>query len=264
MKINIYCLYEPHTCKIRYIGRTKNKLSKRLATHICKAKKHNLNSHKENWIRSLLKNGIKPKIKLLVELDVTWTESHVIEKNLIQKHLLKHSLVNGDDRGPGHISGKIIDSLTEENRVKKIKKFFQKEENKTNFYNKIYCYSLDGKYLREYKSTKFASVKLGIPSAQIANHMEKSKKNNVNPIKNLYFRRHKSDKIEVSDRYSSIYIKVRVTCRKTEETDIYESMQAFAKAFKLGSWDLHQYRNGIRTKRFNDIEKTYKISSLYW
>ena len=38
MKVNIYCLYNPITSKIRYIGRTKSDLNKRLQQHICKAK----------------------------------------------------------------------------------------------------------------------------------------------------------------------------------------------------------------------------------
>ena len=65
MKIKIYCLYNPYDCKIRYIGRTKSSLDKRLSQHICKSKNNYSNSYKENWIRSLLKNGIKPKIRLL-------------------------------------------------------------------------------------------------------------------------------------------------------------------------------------------------------
>ena len=59
MKIKIYCLYEPNTCKIRYIGRTKNSLKERLNLHLTKARNNYSNSYKENWIRKLYKTSNK-------------------------------------------------------------------------------------------------------------------------------------------------------------------------------------------------------------
>ena len=73
MLVKIYCLYDPISCKIRYIGRTTKKiLENRLIEHISKSKYFNKYfpsknfPHKVNWINSLLKQGIKPGIKYLI------------------------------------------------------------------------------------------------------------------------------------------------------------------------------------------------------
>lgn len=180
MKVKIYCLYDPSISKIRYIGRTKSKLSKRLNEHICKAKNHQKyytcnGSHKNNWIKSLLKNGIRPKIKLLTEIE-GWEESHIFEKKLIAKYLVKYNLVNGDDRGPGKLS-KNINKKTELIRVSKLKTYFNNEDNKTNFYNTVYMYDLEGNLVETWKSVKFIEEKLGIKKSRITNHMNRFNSN---------------------------------------------------------------------------------------
>jgi hypothetical protein len=54
----IYALINPNTNIVRYIGKTKNTLRKRLSQHIhsSKYKKEKI-THKENWIRKLLENN---------------------------------------------------------------------------------------------------------------------------------------------------------------------------------------------------------------
>ena len=59
-KVNIYCLYDPEICKIRYIGRTTKSINVRLIEHISKARYQGIYnpgkppSHKENWIINTL------------------------------------------------------------------------------------------------------------------------------------------------------------------------------------------------------------------
>ena len=48
LKVNIYVLIDPITCKIRYIGRTKNRLEIRLRGHMSKC------LHKKNSQRLLV------------------------------------------------------------------------------------------------------------------------------------------------------------------------------------------------------------------
>jgi len=194
MKIKIYCLYNPYNCEIRYIGRTKSSLEKRLSQHICKSKNNYSNSHKENWIRSLLKNGIGPKIKLLTILNCSWEESHIYEKKLVEKHFIKHSLVNGVDAGPGNLI-KNINVNNEMVRKRKITEYFNKEENKTNFYNTIYCYNSDNTFYKEYKSVKFASEELNVSKTSISNHINRFDNYNMNvkSIKGFYFSKFKRD-----------------------------------------------------------------------
>lgn len=57
----IYTLNHPITNEIRYVGQTCQKLENRLKQHLyCRDK-----SHKVNWVNSLLKDGLSPKIILL-------------------------------------------------------------------------------------------------------------------------------------------------------------------------------------------------------
>jgi hypothetical protein len=87
IEVKIYCLYNPQTLKIRYIGRTSLSLEKRLRLHIAKAKNFKKTnpfgngSYNINWINSLLKDGISPKIRLLTKIK-GWKESHIFEKIL--------------------------------------------------------------------------------------------------------------------------------------------------------------------------------------
>lgn len=57
----IYCLCEPGTKTIRYIGKTDGPLKYRLAEHLCDPGP----SHKVNWVKSLRQKGQKPDVHLL-------------------------------------------------------------------------------------------------------------------------------------------------------------------------------------------------------
>lgn len=258
--IKIYCLYEPHTCKIRYIGRTRSSLKRRLIQHKSKARNNYSNSHKENWIRKLLKNGIEPRIRLLTTLDMSWKESHEFEKSLISKHYLKHNLTNGDDRGPGGLGGKNICVDMEKIRVDKIKSHFSKPENKINFYTPIYAYDNSGNFKKRYESSQFAVKELGICNVRLANHLQRSKTQLPNSIKGLHFRHFKTTQIPVPDRYQSNHVKVLVKDLESGEETIFNTYKDFSEHFKLGSWDIHQLRNNKKTKRIKEISKQFLIS----
>lgn len=76
----IYALIDPDTNLIRYVGKTKNSLEKRLKQHIYKSKykKNNRLTHKENWIRKLTNEGKKPIIKELEKVNKNnWKEREV-------------------------------------------------------------------------------------------------------------------------------------------------------------------------------------------
>jgi hypothetical protein len=64
--IKIYKLIDPITNEIRYIGKTKNVLLKRYNEHISRAKQEH-DSHVYCWIKKLLKDNLKPIIKLVEE-----------------------------------------------------------------------------------------------------------------------------------------------------------------------------------------------------
>lgn len=64
-KINIYTLSHPITNEIRYVGQTKHNLEKRLLGHLKSKDK----THRTYWIKSLINNGLKPKIELIETVD---------------------------------------------------------------------------------------------------------------------------------------------------------------------------------------------------
>jgi len=63
--INIYTLSNPITDEIRYVGQTKHDLEQRLKGHLKSKDK----THRTYWIKSLIKNNLKPKIELIETVD---------------------------------------------------------------------------------------------------------------------------------------------------------------------------------------------------
>lgn len=166
IKVSIYVLIDPVTLKVRYIGRTKNSLKLRLSQHVFKARHGNDNTHKNNWIRSLLKINSKPIIKLLTIVD-GWENSHEVERDLINKHCTKHDLVNNDDKGIGGINkemtqeykDQISKTLTEGYRSGKI----SHPRNKA-----INCYDYKGDFIKTFVSIKDAGTELNLSKKQIS------------------------------------------------------------------------------------------------
>lgn len=116
MKTFIYALYDPRKPRImRYVGKA-NDVEKRLYGHIRDAVKYpNRRTHKLDWIRSLLRENILPKTKVLEQVvEKRWErrERYWIKKLKQQNH----SLTNGTDGGDGGCMGpsalkKISDAL---------------------------------------------------------------------------------------------------------------------------------------------------------
>lgn len=67
MKVNIYALIDPETNKVRYVGKTRKSIEKRLAEHL-EPYRLRLHNYKNHWIKSLLEKGLTPKIELISEV----------------------------------------------------------------------------------------------------------------------------------------------------------------------------------------------------
>jgi hypothetical protein len=67
LKFKVYCLIDPETNEIKYIGITSRSLNKRLKEHIQKSKFKQ--THKDCWIKKLLDKNHIPKIEFLDEVD---------------------------------------------------------------------------------------------------------------------------------------------------------------------------------------------------
>lgn len=146
--VKIYALIDPITLKVRYIGRTRCDLNKRLREHVCKSNRYYNDTHKANWIRSLLKMNSRPFIRQLTTIE-GWKESHKFERALISKY--RDRLLNHDDRGEGEIQH----IVTEDQKVRiseSLKKFFK--ENHPPNCKTIYVYKRDGSFYKEYNNRK--------------------------------------------------------------------------------------------------------------
>jgi len=96
----IYALIDPTDNRIRYIGKTNN-LKNRLKRHICDCKKHGFWTPKNQWIKSLINNNLKPIIKPLLE--TTKEEVNKYEIEYIKKYReLIPDLTNDTDGGDGY------------------------------------------------------------------------------------------------------------------------------------------------------------------
>lgn len=167
--IYIYCLKDPETNEIRYIGKTASPLYKRLSSHY-RDKKH---SYKTHWISSLKNKNLKPIIELVEECtENNWIER---EKYWIAYYRERFNLTNYLDGGQGQQKGyKHTDVAKEKIRLAAIKntkgkfykgqKFSAEINKKRALSNKkvIYQYTIDGNLIKKWDGIIDASVELGI------------------------------------------------------------------------------------------------------
>jgi hypothetical protein len=166
MKVIIYALVDPITCKVRYIGRTSVSMSARLSKHIHDAKYNKRKTHKEDWIRSLLKINCKPLIRKLIEIE-GWEESYELEISLIEKY--KDRLTNYYDKGIGKLR-----QCREEDRIKisnTLKSKYAQGTIDKPVGKTIYVYNRDGSFHSEYPSIQETVNALGVYRSTIKKHI---------------------------------------------------------------------------------------------
>jgi excinuclease UvrABC nuclease subunit len=81
-KIFIYTLSDPRDGLIKYVGKTIN-LKQRFNTYIKQAKNNTRNNLVINWVKKLLKLGLKPQMIVLDEYDSSdweWLEIYWISQ----------------------------------------------------------------------------------------------------------------------------------------------------------------------------------------
>jgi group I intron endonuclease len=95
--MKIYGLICPKSKQIRYIGVTRNSLDKRLKEHL---RENKSKTHKQKWIKSLVKSGLKPDIILICLADESnWIELERFYIKLFKSNGLK--LTNTSEGGEG-------------------------------------------------------------------------------------------------------------------------------------------------------------------
>lgn len=120
--VKIYCLKDPDTNEIRYIGKTIQNINCRLATHCCRNrnyKQKNQYNHTEAWVRSLINNNKKPIIEIIEEVDfIGWEEKEIYYIKHFKElgcNLTNHSV--GGDKSNFGSRWKLKDRSSMENRL---------------------------------------------------------------------------------------------------------------------------------------------------
>lgn len=108
-------------------------LSKRLGGHKYDSVNRNKNSYRDNWVRSIYNKNMKPIIRKIAEFS-NRKEARELELKLIKKYKIKHDLINVYDEGKFTSTGK-----------KSARVYLTKP---------IYLYDGNGKFLKEFKSSK--------------------------------------------------------------------------------------------------------------
>jgi len=129
MEIKIYTLNDPITNEVRYVGKTKKSLTKRLYEH---STKRNLtsNTYKNNWIKKLINLGLRPIIKTIEIVN----EDNWIEREMFWIKYYKElgtNLTNATDGGEGTTTFKMPREAVEKSiATKKLNNYKCSDETK--------------------------------------------------------------------------------------------------------------------------------------
>lgn len=191
MKVHIYCLKDPITFEIKYIGRTKNDLKSRLRGHIASSKRAKFKTRKQNWILNLISKNIKPIIEKLIEIE-GWEESYLYEQSLIKEYVDKgFDLYNLKDRGIGSYlpcKKEVKDLIS-----KKIKNLHEKGHYKnSSLLKKVTIYNLEGNKILSFNSIADCARFLNVNNK----NLEVSLKRQSKRFHNYQIRKYEVDKIE--------------------------------------------------------------------
>lgn len=231
MNVNIYALIDPITCKIRYIGRTKNRLNVRLNGHMSKCIRKS--NHKECWLYSLRVKGLKPKIKLITIVH-GWEFSHKYEQNLINRCLVfGFDLVNLDDKGIGGVNKIISDDQKNKIRKTLLNGYSSGRiipPNKTG----VIVYDLNGNIIYSFDTQKQCSEKLNIHvssiETQVSGKVLRCGKYQIRSTKQP-----NPGVYKITRDMSFNFKSVKVLDLDSNETFIFDSYKNAAKALNVSS-----------------------------
>lgn len=244
MIVKIYTLIDPITCKIRYIGRTKNSLNTRLIGHISKSK--NNKTHKDCWINSLLKQGTIPKIKL-IKLVEGWRESHKYEQSLINKAVVNgFNLTNADDRGEGSVN-KIVTDIQKLKISNTLKYKYNKGIIKPTRTIKVCTFNLNGNFIKQYNSGKECCLDIKIPQSSLENILSKR----VRRWRNYQITYGEDPGKYIINKKDMSFLNKKVYLYKNNQYLEFESYKSVAKFLKVSSPTIRRYiESGLVYKNY--------------
>jgi group I intron endonuclease len=176
--VYIYSLTDPETEQMRYVGKSIN-LKKRFSQHLRRSPKRN--HHCANWIKSLLKKNLQPKLDVIEEAtEDNWKEREIY---WIAFYRERYDLTNISEGGTGGATfgfqGKKHTSKTKLLCSKlRTGVSIQQNDNEGNrkrgiqeYYNKnkvaVFQYDLSGSFIREWESAVDAANELKIQHSNI-------------------------------------------------------------------------------------------------
>lgn len=172
--VNIYKLLHPETLEVRYIGKTKESLSRRFHKHIGN---RNGNSKVAKWIKHLYSNGQRPIIELIERVDFQiWEEREIFWINHYRN--LGTNLMNiANGGGSGNLGFKHTDEAKKRisilNSRPKTKEWMEKAKNEMRkaTATPILQYSKEGIFIKRWTSFYEAAYALHpeFPKAFIKN-----------------------------------------------------------------------------------------------
>jgi len=175
----IYTLSDPRNNNVRYVGKT-DRINKRLWYHITPTKL-NKNTHKNNWIKKLLKENIKPDIKVIDKVpykEWKYWETYWISQMKSWGFNLTNSTSGGDGFGSGKdnpMYGKKRPDLLAMNKsdnhpAKGAKRSDEYKENLSKVQSKILFkqYTIDGEFIKQWKGFTRSGLELNICGSDIA------------------------------------------------------------------------------------------------
>jgi len=185
----IYCLIDPITNEPRYIGKANNP-KERFKNHLNKAR--DKNTHKRNWINSLKKKSLKPRLEIIKEVPIS--EWHKYEKYYIAEYKkLGYNLVNYTNGGDG---------ATLQNNGS-----FKKGQISLNI-KQVVALNKDGTFFREFASILQACNFLNVKTISLFNIFSKKKRffshNYLWLEKNYYYSLSNNDILEILNKIKEI------------------------------------------------------------
>lgn len=225
----IYVLIDPRDNEVRYVGKTSNP-KYRLSGHISECKKESTKHYRARWIRSLLKDNIKPIIKFIKACPLNDFEKFETEYIKIFK---SDKLTNSDETGQGNSC-----------RIKEVIDRMSKPKSRI-----VYQYDLDGRFINEYKSVRDAGRSLGIYHS----HISRCCNGEYKHTQGFIFRYDKTlvDKVESPNAVRKIVIELN---HNDEEIGRWLSIMDCSRDTKLDHGNISRVCNGklphIKKRRF--------------
>jgi len=219
----VYKIYRIDTKKVVYIGITKNTLRRRFSSHLRDSKRNKKKMDYFSKYKHIL------RIETIEDNIPDLKTANAKEVYYIGEFSKGYNLLNATIGGDG------TKGCAAWNKGKKCT-YADKLILNSPMAKKVFCYSKEGEYIREYRSIKHASISEGMPRCAIKNMCEMKPK--YKTYKNKTFRYYKSDKIDINF---------------VLESDRIERVR-IGKIKKCKSVFVHDKKNGITNKFTNYLE----------